>query len=155
MENLLISACFLGYNVKYNGLNNYRIFVLELKKKYNLIPICPEVSSGLSIPRNPSEILGDKVITSNHKDVTEYFNNGALKALNKCLKYKCMKALLKESSPSCGVNMIYDGTFNSCKIDGMGVTAKLLKENGIKLYTENDIEELLKWHFVGVIFLSL
>jgi uncharacterized protein YbbK (DUF523 family) len=55
-----------------------------------------------------------------------------------------MKALLKESSPSCGVNMIYDGTFNSCKIDGIGVTAKLLKENGIKLYTENDIEELLK-----------
>lgn len=62
MENLLISACFLGYNVKYNGLNNYKSFVLELKKKYNLIPICPEVSSGLSIPRNPSEILGDKVL---------------------------------------------------------------------------------------------
>ena len=136
MENLLISACFLGYNVKYNGLNNYKSFVLELKKKYNLIPICPEVSSGLSIPRNPSEILGDKVITSDHKDVTEYFNNGALKALNKCLKYKCSKALLKESSPSCGVNMIYDGTFTGKKIIGNGITTQLLLDNGIEVINE-------------------
>ena len=142
MENLLISSCFLGNNVKYNGSNNKLDYIDKLKEKYNLIPICPEVLAGLEIPRDPSEIRNDKVISSKGYDVTNNFNLGALLALDIAIKNNCKKALLKESSPSCGVNTIYDGTFRKNKINGLGITSRLLKENGILLYSENDIEKL-------------
>ena len=74
MEYLLISGCILGNNTKYNGKNNYNPLVLKLKEKYILIPCCPEVDGGLSIPRNPSEIQGDLVISNNGLDVTKEFN---------------------------------------------------------------------------------
>ena len=131
MENLLISACLVGYNVKYNGKNNYKSFIEELKKKYNLILICPESAGGLTIPRVPSEIKDGKVYSKTGLDVSSNFDLGA------------KKALLKESSPSCGVNKVYDGNFSDTKIPGIGVCAKLLKEHGIELYTENDIDKLL------------
>ena len=81
MEKLLISACLLGMNCKYNGKNNYNPLVEELKKKYELIPICPEVMGGLSTPRVPSEINGDKVISKDGVDVTFNFLSGAYQAL--------------------------------------------------------------------------
>ena len=142
MEKLLISSCFLGRNVKYNGSNNKLDYIDKLKQKYNLIPVCPEVLGGLKIPRDPSEIFNGKVISNKGKDVTDNFILGAKKTLEIAIKYNCKKALLKESSPSCGVNMIYDGTFSKNKINGVGITSKLLKENGILLYTENDIKKL-------------
>ncbi len=143
MENLLISACLVGYNVKYNGKNNYKSFIEELKKKYNLILICPESAGGLTIPRVPSEIKDGKVYSKTGLDVTSNFDLGAKKVLEKCIRFNCKKALLKESSPSCGVNKVYDGNFSDTKIPGIGVCAKLLKEHGIELYTENDIDKLL------------
>lgn len=143
MEYLLISGCLIGNNTKYNGLNNYTPLVEKLKDKYELIVICPEVDGGLSIPRNPSEIKGNKVISSMGVDVTKEFNIGAKKALELVKKYNIKKALLKEGSPSCGTNYIYDGTFTGTKINGLGVTAKLLKENGVLLFNEKEIEKLL------------
>ena len=144
MEKLLISACILGINCKYNGKNNYNPLVEKLKEKYILIPICPEEMGGLSTPRNPSEILNDKVISSAGDDVTNNFFDGANKALDIAKKENISKALLKEGSPSCGSNYIYDGTFTKTKINGMGITARLLKNNNIKIYTEDEIELLLK-----------
>ena len=144
MEKLLISACILGTNCKYNGKNNYNPLVEKLKERYILIPICPEEMGGLSTPRNPSEILNDKVISSKGDDVTNNFFDGANKALDIVKKEKISKALLKEGSPSCGSNYIYDGTFTKTKINGMGITARLLKNNSIKIYTEDEIELLLK-----------
>ena len=144
MEKLLISACILGINCKYNGKNNYNPLVEKLKEKYILIPICPEEMGGLSTPRNPSEILNDKVISSAGDDVTNNFFDGANKALDIVKKENISKALLKEGSPSCGSNYIYDGTFTKTKINGMGITARLLKNNNIKIYTEDEIELLLK-----------
>ena len=90
MEKLLISACILGINCKYNGKNNYNPLVEKLKERYILIPICPEEMGGLSTPRNPSEILNDKVISSAGDDVTNNFFDGANKALDiaKKRKYK-------------------------------------------------------------------
>lgn len=143
MEYLLISACILGKNTKYNGGNNYHPLVEKLKEKYELICCCPEVDGGLSIPRDPSEVVLDKVISINGIDVTKEYTKGALVALDLVKKYKIKKALLKDGSPSCGKNYIYDGTFSHTKVNNMGITAKLLSSNGVTIYTENDIEKLL------------
>lgn len=144
MENLLISSCLVGNNTKYNGKNNYLPLIEKLKDKYNLIVICPEVMGGLSIPRDPSEIKGDKVISNKGNDVTKEYNLGAKKALELAKKYNCKKALLMEKSPSCGVKKIYDGTFSKNLIDGMGITTKLLYENKIDVYSKDEIDLLLR-----------
>ncbi len=143
MEYLLISACILGQNTKYNGGNNYNPLVEKLKDKYHLILCCPEVDGGLSIPRDPSEVLGNKVISNKGKDVTKEYTKGAKHALDLVKQYKITKALLKDGSPSCGKNYIYDGTFSHQKVSKMGITASLLNENGVTIYTEFDIEQLL------------
>ena len=143
MEKILVSGCLAGFNTKYNGKNNYNPLILELKKKYELIYICPEVDGGLSIPRDPSERVGDKVISINGIDVTKEYNKGAKIALDIALKNNIKISILKDGSPSCGKNYIYDGTFTHTKIKDLGVTAKLLIENGIKVYQEDEIEKLL------------
>ena len=144
MEKLLISSCLIGNNTKYNGKNNYIKEIEQLKSKYELIPICPEVLGELSIPRDPSEINNDKVISINNKDVTLEFNIGANKTLNIALKNNIKYAILKDGSPSCGNTYIYDGTFKNNKINGSGITTKLLKSHNIKIYNENNLNELLK-----------
>lgn len=144
MERILISACLVGDNVKYNGGNNLSPYIDALLEKYELVPFCPEVEGGLSIPRNPSEQQGEQVIMDNGKDVTYQFNRGAELAYNICLALQIKIAILKERSPSCGVHQVYDGTFKGKKIDGMGVTASLLKRKGISVYSEDEIPELIK-----------
>ena len=143
-EKLLISACLCGKNTKYNGGNNLIEKIFELEKKYDLYLVCPEVDGGLPVPRVPSEIVGDKVLNKELIDVTKEFNVGANNALKVVIANDIKKALLKDGSPSCGVSTIYDGTFSGSKIEGSGVTVKLLKEFGVKVYSENDIDELLK-----------
>ena len=143
MENLLVSACLVGLNCKYNGGNNYNSKILELMKKYNFILICPEYDGGLPIPRKPSEIKNGVVINSSFEDVTINFNAGAKKALELAKIYNCKKALLKEKSPSCGKNYTYDGTFSNKLIERSGISAKLLIDNNIKEYSENEIDKLL------------
>ena len=144
MERILISACLVGDNVKYNGGNNKSPLIDKLLEKYELVPFCPEVEGGLPTPRKPSERKGDRVINNAGKDVTKQFQTGAEKALNIC-KYLDIKiAVLKENSPSCGSNQIYDGNFKNKLIKGEGVTTELLRKNGITVYTESQIEELLK-----------
>lgn len=142
-EKILISACLCGCNCKYNGKNNLINELDELKERYHLIYICPETSGGLKSPRDPAEIIGSKVLLKNGEDVTTNFLLGARKSLEKCLRYDCKVAILKESSPSCGVSSIYDGTFSGKKIKGNGLTTRLLLENGIKVYSENDLLGLL------------
>ena len=143
MEKILISACLVGENCKYNGGNNLNPKIDALLEKYDLIPFCPEEEGDLPTPRNPSEIKGDKVYMDNGDDVTDNFNKGAKKALMLCLYLKIKIAVLKERSPSCGTHQIHDGLFKNQLIDGMGITAKLLKENGIKVYSEDEIDKLL------------
>ena len=143
MEKLLISACLIGTNCKYNGKNNYLELVEELKKKYELIPVCPEILGGLDIPRNPSEIKNNKVISNKGIDVTKEFNLGAKSALEIAMNNNVKMALLKDGSPSCGSNYVYDGTFSKTKIKGNGITTILLKKNGIKVFSENEISKLL------------
>ena len=144
MEVILVSACLLGENCKYNGGNNYQEKIELLKKKYDIIPICPEVLGGLSTPRSPSEIKNYRVINKDGLDVTKNFMLGRDKVINIVKYAKVKKALLKENSPSCGVNHIYDGKFSHTLINGEGITTNALRKLGVEIYSENDIEELLK-----------
>ena len=144
MEKILISACLVGDNVKYNGGNNLSPKIDALLEKYELIPFCPEVEGGLSIPRTPAERKDGRVINQDGEDVTDAYYRGAELAFNICLYLKIKKVILKEKSPSCGSKIIYDGSFSHKEIPGMGVTAEYLKEKGIEVYSEDDIDSLLK-----------
>lgn len=146
---ILVSACLLGINCKYNGDNNKDFKVLEYLKDKEFIIVCPEQLGGMSTPRDPSEIIrldGDavingetSVITNKRLDVTRKFKLGANETLKIAKLYNCKEAILKEGSPSCGSNYIYDGTFTGKKRDGIGVTTSLLKHNGIKVISEKEI----------------
>lgn len=137
---ILVSACLRGENCKYNGGNNYSEAVLEYVKGHEVISVCPEVMGGLSIPRSSAEIVNGKVINTDNISVDKEFRDGADKALKIALDNQVDLAILQSRSPSCGVKEIYDGTFTKTKIKGMGIFAKLLKDNGIKLI---DVEELI------------
>lgn len=138
-EKVLVSACLLGLNCKYDGENNRNEKVLEYIKDKEVIPVCPEIFGGLQTPRIPSEIVGDKVLNREKIDVTKEYQKGAEETLYLAKLFNVKKALLKESSPSCGSNTIYDGTFSKNKKEGMGITAKLLKENGIEIISEKEL----------------
>ena len=142
-EKIMVSSCILGNNTKYNGGNNYNPLMEKIKEKYEIIVICPEVMGGLSIPRNPSEINDNIVISNKGIDVTYEFNKGADIAYQLALKHNIKKDILKDGSPSCGSKYIYDGTFTGTKIEGKGVAVKKLLELGITIYTEKEIEKLL------------
>ncbi len=143
MDKILVSSCLLGDNTKYNGGNNYNSNIEALKAKYIIIPICPEVMGGLSIPRNPSEIKDNKVINNIGQDVSYNFNLGAEKTTYIIKENDIKFAILKDGSPSCGSTYIYDGTFTHTKVNKMGITAKEIKKLNIPIYTENDIEKLI------------
>lgn len=137
--NILVSACLLGVNCKYDGKNNLREEVKDLMASHTLVPFCSEVYGGMPTPRIPSERRGDKVINAEGQDVTEYFNKGAEEALRLAKDFDCKYAILKAKSPSCGCGRIYDGSFTGTLTDGDGVTAELLKQNGITVFTENEL----------------
>lgn len=145
----LISACLCGVNCKYNGLNNYNEICDKLFTSGKAILVCPEQLGGLPTPRIPSEIIGESsnilnynngsVIDKNGNDVTPQFVKGAKETLQIAKKLNIKKAILKDGSPSCGVNYIYNGNFNGSKIKGMGLTAQLLKESSIDIISELEL----------------
>lgn len=145
MENLLVSACLLGNKCKYDGgTNTLPTEILKaLREKYNLIPVCPETSGGLPIPRIPSERREGRVMNKAAEDVTEQYQKGAKHALILAERYGCKKALFKEKSPSCGSGRIYDGSFTHRLVSGDGVTSELLKKNGIEIFGESEVNNLL------------
>jgi len=143
-EKILVSACFLGINCKYDGTSNKNEKILKLAKDFILIPVCPEILGGLPIPREPAEQKGKRVITKSGKDATKYFEKGAKEVLKICKILKIKKAILKQKSPSCGCGKIYDGTFSGKLIKGEGATTKLLKKNKIKVFTEENFEKIFK-----------
>ncbi len=138
-EKILVSACLLGKNCKYDGTNNYNKKIEEYLKDYDVILVCPEEMGGLSTPRIPSEIKGDKVIGKNGIDVTAEYKKGAQAVLDIVNKYGIKKAILKSRSPSCGKDMVYDGTFSHKLIKGNGITAKLLIENKVEVISSDNI----------------
>lgn len=140
---ILVSACLLGVCCRYDGASKPNSLVTALREKFLLIPICPEVDGGLPTPRTPSERVGDRVLMKDGKDVTDNFLAGAEAALERARSFGCTAALLKARSPSCGSGSNYDGSFSGRLTDRDGVTAELLKKNGIAVYTEEEIDKFL------------
>lgn len=132
----LISACLCGVCCRYDGGGFDLPRLRELMEKGIAIPFCPECAGGLPTPRVPCEIAGDRVLAANGTDCTAQYRRGAELALETCRRYDLTAAILKEGSPSCGSHRIRDGSHTGQKIPGMGVTATLLAQNGITLYTE-------------------
>ena len=149
---ILISACLLGEKVRYDGgsmeLENSTL--KNWQKESLLIPICPEVSGGLSTPRKPAEITMDneltKIVNIENIDVTEEFNRGAQKALQVCQQHNIKLAILTESSPSCGSSYIHDGQFDGQKIPGEGITTRLLRANNIKVFNQFQIKQAFSYY---------
>jgi len=134
----LCSACLLGIRCRYDGKGKANRKIVKLLKKEILIPVCPEQLGGLSTPRKFSEQRGDRVITEAGRDVTGNFEKGAKEVLKLARLFGAQEAVLKQKSPSCGCGKIPDGSFTGRTIKGDGVTAALLKKNGIKVLTEDD-----------------
>lgn len=141
---ILVSACLLGAACRYDGRSRPIPGIAELAKQHELIPVCPEQLGGLPTPRTPSERQGKRVIMADGTDVTAQYRQGAEEALRLYRLLGCEAAVLKERSPSCGKGRIYDGTFTGILTDGWGVAAELLRQNGIPVYGESELEELLE-----------
>lgn len=137
---IFVSACLLGENCKYSGGNNRNKDVLAYVEGKEYIAVCPECAGGLSAPRPPAEIIGDRVIDKEGKDVTDEFLLGAKKTLTLAKKHHPKLCILKANSPSCGCGQIYDGTFSGRKIPGNGKTTELLLENGFTVISEKQIK---------------
>ncbi|MBQ5559851.1 MAG: DUF523 domain-containing protein [Lachnospiraceae bacterium] len=135
---ILVSACLVGENCKYNGKNNYNEKLCEFLKNHQVVTVCPEVLGGLPTPRIPSEIVNGEVINKEGISVDKEFRLGAEKAFQIAMDEKVDLAILQSRSPSCGVKEIYDGTFSKTKIPGSGVFARILIEAGVKVL---DLEE--------------
>lgn len=146
-EKILVSACLLGLCCRYDGASKPNQAVLERMNDTVLIPVCPEQLGGLATPRVPAERQGEKVVTRFGADVTAQYRLGASQVLKLAKLYDCQKAILKAKSPSCGKGWIYDGTFSATLTTGDGVTAELLLDNGIAVYTEDELfclEQILR-----------
>ena len=145
MAKIIVSGCLLGCDCRYKGDNCKNEELLALADKHTLIPVCPEQLGGLSTPRDPSEIVGDKVISNRGKDVTYEYTKGAEIALYVAKINNADAVLFKANSPSCGKGIIYDGTFTGNKIAGNGIAAQMFLNAGYNVFTENEIPELIKF----------
>lgn len=146
MEKIIISSCLVGHKVRYNGsCIDLKSPVLDLWIKENrLIPFCSEISAGLLVPRACAEIkvMNNEffVFEDTGKDVTKYFVTGAENALKTAIKNNIKVAVLNDRSPSCGSSVIYDGSFSGNLIKGQGITAALLSQAGIKVFSHTQLE---------------
>jgi len=153
---VLISSCLLGNRVRYDGgccpVNHPRL--AKWIEQGRVVSICPEMAGGLSALRLPAEIIGSdtglgvfngtaRVFDCKKNDVTAQFVDGAKAAVELAKKNNIRVVILKESSPSCGSKLVYDGTFKNKKISGVGVTTAYLQEAGVAVFSEFQIDEAL------------
>ncbi|OSQ44263.1 DUF523 domain-containing protein [Thalassospira sp. MCCC 1A01428] len=148
---ILISSCLLGAPVRYNGSAKTLVHdAIELwQEQGRLVPVCPEISAGLPIPRPPAEIeqgydgtdvlvRNARVVENTGRDVTDAFLSGAQIALDLARSRQCRFALLTDGSPSCGSSFIYNGQFNGTRHNGVGATVALLQRNGIAVFANTE-----------------
>lgn len=140
---ILVSACLLGVPCRYDGQSKAHPLARALCEKHHVVPVCGEIFGGLPTPRTPAEIQGDRVVTRDGRDVTEAYRRGAEAAAQLARLTGAQAAVLKERSPSCGSGEIYDGTFTGTVVEGWGVTAELLRREGIPVLGESRMGELL------------
>ncbi|QPF74799.1 DUF523 domain-containing protein [Roseateles sp. DAIF2] len=153
-EPLLISACLLGSPVRYHGRGAAcgHALLAQWRGEGRLVPICPEVAGGLPTPRPPAEIepgqggaavlrRAARVIDASGADVSAAFVGGAELALALARERGIRVAVLKEDSPSCGSERIYDGRFAGARVAGEGVSAALLRAAGLLVFSEHQLEQ--------------
>lgn len=154
MEYILVSACLLGQPVRYHGRGAAckHPVLQRWCDEGRVIPVCPEVAAGMSIPRLPAEISQARggfavlegeatVLDSAGEDVTAPFLAGAGLALRLAQSKNIRIAILKEGSPSCGTKQTYDGSFADRRIDGSGVASAQLQQSGVRVFGDDQIDE--------------
>ncbi|AVY99431.1 MULTISPECIES: DUF523 domain-containing protein [Lelliottia] len=154
---ILVSACLMGHKVRYNGSEKAAISdtLRRWQQEQRLVTHCPELAAGLSIPRLPAEIVAGggnevmagraRILESDGRDVTAHYQLAAWLALRAAQEGNCRAALLTDGSPTCGSELIYDGSFRGQKRAGLGVAAALLREHGIQVFSDNQLAELIAW----------
>ena len=138
---ILVSACLMGENCKYNGGNNYNAAVVEYVKGKQVLPICPELMAGMGCPRTPIEIVDGVLMDRNGNNVDAAMREAVAQAMEMIRKDNIQYAILQSRSPTCGVNEIYDGSFSGKLIPGSGVLAQALKAVGYQVIDAEDIKE--------------
>ena len=145
MKKILVSQCLYGGEpVRYDGKSKAETDprFLKWKEEGRLIHVCPEVFGGLPTPRADAQRVGDKVIARTGKDVTFEYMKGAHEAVRLAKEYNVLCAIMKEKSPSCGSNKIYDGTFEGNLIDGQGTAVELLRKEGVQVFSEEQLDQV-------------
>ncbi|UTL72929.1 DUF523 domain-containing protein [Bacillus halotolerans] len=150
---ILVRSCLGGIECRYNGSHAASEKIRKLIEEKQAVMACPEPLGGFSTPREPAEIIGGtgedvlngtaKIITSSGEDVTDLYMKGAAQTLAYAKEINASAVILKENSPSCGSNFIYNGSFSGKKIAGNGVTAALLKQAGYRVISENQLDDIL------------
>lgn len=136
---ILVRACLLGENCKYNGGNNYAPAVAEFVKGKEILAVCPEMMAGMGCPRTPIEILDDVLMDRDGKNVDAEMRKAVEDAMDLIRKEDILCAILQSRSPTCGVNQIYDGTFSGKLISGSGIFAQALKDEGYEVVDAEDL----------------
>jgi uncharacterized protein YbbK (DUF523 family) len=150
---ILVSSCLAGLEVRYNGTHSLDNKIQKLLTENRAVTVCPELLGGFSTPREPAEIIGGdgedvlngkaKIVEKSGRDVTELYIKGAYLTLKKAQEIDATIIVLKEYSPSCGSAMIYNGEFRGKKMVGNGVTTALLKRNGLRVISEENLTDFL------------
>ena len=136
---VLVSACLLGENCKYNGGNNRNAAVEAFVRGREVLPICPEMLAGLGCPRVPMELVDGVLTDRNGRNVEEPIRQAMALALEQLRGEEIDCAVLQSRSPTCGVNQVYDGSFSGRLIPGMGVFARALREAGYRVIDAADL----------------
>ena len=136
---ILVSACLLGKNCKYNGGNNYNAAVAEFVKDKEVLAICPEMMAGMGCPRTPIEIVNGVLMDRDGNNVDVDMRKAVADAMELIRKEDIQCAVLQSRSPTCGVNQVYDGSFSGKLVSGSGILAQALKNAG---YQTIDAEDL-------------
>ena len=136
---ILVSACLLGENCKYNGGNNYSERIERMLEGEEILPVCPEFLAGLGVPRAPMELVGCVPYNVNGECLKEKLDKATNEIRRLAIENGVSMAILKSRSPTCGVKEIYDGSFSHTLIPGMGLLARALADLGIKVIDCEDI----------------
>ena len=137
---ILVSACLLGRNCKYNGGNNYDENVVQFLQDKQIIPVCPEVLAGLGVPRTPIEIVNGILLDRDGNSVDAALRRAVQQILEQVSGEAIECAILKSRSPTCGVRQVYDGTFSGTLTDGSGVLAQALSNAGYQVIDAEELE---------------
>lgn len=139
MTKVLVSACLLGENCKYNGGNNYNSAVAAFVQGKEALPICPEMMAGMGCPRKSIEIVDGIQIDRDGKNVDALIRKTVAQIMEQIRQEEIECVILQSRSPTCGVNQIYDGSFTGKLISGSGIFAKNLKDAGYQVIDAEDI----------------